>query len=89
MTDKFHLATSIFFKKYGKLITYGSFIFLFSVYVRPIIRQASYKNKCIDYVVEANLIEARKQNIHNFQNIDINKWALINAYRQCNNTSAN
>ena len=76
-------------RNHRKLLTYGGFLLFFGIYISPLVRQASYKNKCIDYVVEANLIEAEKQQITIFQNVSIEKWAHINAYRQCNNTSAN
>jgi len=36
-------------KNHRKVVTYGTFIILFGIYLSPVVKEAKYKNQCIKH----------------------------------------
>ena len=46
--EVFNLNSYEWWRRHRKVVTYGGFLILFSFYLAPIIKEAKYKNDCIN-----------------------------------------
>ena len=83
MSNKFYE----WWKEHRKVVTYGTFIVLFSFYLSPLIKEAKYKNQCIKFSTKGALAKLRKEDIGNvlFEEIGLNidELSKIQGYNSC------
>ena len=75
-------------KRHRRLITLGGFIILFSLYLSPVIKEAKYKNYCIQNTKKGLLAVWQKEkvekDIEDKSGLSVEEYAKIEAYRNCN-----
>ena len=83
MTNKFYK----FWNSYRKLITFGSFLIIFGLYLSPVIKEAKYKNICIKLSEKGALNKFNSDNIQEKllkeTGLYIEELAKIEAYKNC------
>ncbi len=83
MTNKFYQ----WWKNHRRLITYGSFLLLFCLYIYPVLRGAKYKNSCIKYSEKGALNKFNQDNIKETllkeTGLTIKELAKIEGYKNC------
>ena len=74
-------------ENYRRIITFGGFLTLIGFFVSPVMKEASYKNTCIQLSVKAAL---NKFNIDNIEEtllketgLNIKELAKIEGYKNC------
>ena len=74
-------------KNYRKVITFGGFLILISLFVSPVIKEAKYKNSCIKLSEKGAL---NKFNVDNIEKkllketgLTITELAKIEGYKNC------
>tara|TARA_Y100000816_G_C25971551_1_gene507002 strand:- start:503 stop:760 length:258 start_codon:yes stop_codon:yes gene_type:complete len=76
-------------ENHRKVLTYGIFIFLFGFYISPVIKQAKYKNHCINYSTKGALTKFNKDDIRKTlleeTGLNIEELAKIEGYKNCRN----
>tara|TARA_B100000575_G_scaffold266964_1_gene244656 strand:- start:277 stop:540 length:264 start_codon:yes stop_codon:yes gene_type:complete len=77
--------------RHRRVVTFGAFLILFAVYLSPLIKEAKYKNDCINNskrgllsVMENN--EAEKD-IEEKYGLPVEEFVKIEAYRNCNHAN--
>ena len=78
-------------KRHRRVVTFGAFLILFSIYLSPVIREAKYKNDCINNSKKGLLSvwtnnEAEKD-IEGKSVLPIEEFVKIEAYRNCNHAN--
>jgi len=78
-------------RRHRKVVTYGGFLILFSFYLAPIIKEAKYKNDCINNSKKGLLSvwknkEAGKD-IEEKSGLSVEEFVKIEAYRNCNHAN--
>ena len=48
LKEIFNLNSYEWWRRHRKVVTYGGFLILFSLYLSPVIKEAKYKNDCIN-----------------------------------------
>ena len=71
--------------------TFGAFLILFAIYLSPVIKEAKYKNDCINNS-KKGLLSAWKNNeaekdIEENSGLPIEEFIKIEAYRNCNHAN--
>ena len=76
-------------KGHRKVVTYGAFIVLFGFYLSPVVKEAKYKNKCIEYSTSGALTKFNKDDIGETlleeTGLTIDELAEIEGYKNCIN----
>jgi len=76
-------------KNHRKVITYGAFIILFGFYLSPIVKEAKYKNQCVNYSIKTALTQLKKDDIAETYleetGLTIDEVAMIEGYKNCLN----
>ena len=85
MSNKFYE----WWKNHRKVVTYGAFIILFGFYLSPVVKEAKYKNQCIEYSTKGALTKLNKDDIGEtyFEEtgLKIEELAKIEGYKYCIN----
>ena len=75
-------------KRHRRVVTYGGFLILFALYLSPVIKEAKYKNDCIETTKKGALAIWKKEkvekNIEEKSGLPLEEYAKIEAYRNCN-----
>ena len=75
-------------KRHRRIVTLGGFIVLFSLYLSPVIKEAKYKNDCIQNTKKGLLTVWQKEkvekDIEDKSGLSVEEYAKIEAYRNCN-----
>ena len=83
MSNKFYQ----WWKNHRKVLTYGAFIVLFSVYLSPLIKESKYKNQCIKNSINGALTKFNKDDIGETllkeTGLNIDELAKIEGYKNC------
>jgi len=84
----FNLNSYEWWRNHRRVVTFGSFLGLFAWYINPVIKEAAYKNRCIE-IAEARIQFSLKQNTNqNYKEatgVSIAKIAEMEAYKNCSN----
>ena len=85
----FNLNSYEWWRNHRRVVTFGGFLILFAWYISPVIKEAAYKNRCIE-IAEARILfslkeENRNQNLKEATGVSIAKIAEMEAYKNCNN----
>ena len=48
LKEIFNLNSYEWWRRHRKVVTYGGFLILFSLYLSPVIKEAKYKNDCLN-----------------------------------------
>ena len=67
-------------RNHRKIITYGGFLLLLGMYINPVIQEAEYKNKCIEFARKELIYSSSKGT----QALSKSELALLTAYQACN-----
>ena len=85
MSNKFYE----WWKNHRKVVTYGAFIILFGIYLSPVVKEAKYKNQCIEYSTKGALTkydkEVVKETLLKETGWTIDELAKIEGYKNCTN----
>ena len=85
MSNKFYE----WWRNHRKVVTYGTFIILFGFYLYPVVKEAKYKNKCIEYSIKGALTKFNKDDIGETllkeTGLKIDELAKIEGYKNCIN----
>ena len=87
MSNKFYE----WWKNHRKVLTYGAFIILFGIYLSPVIKEAKYKNQCINYSTNGALTKFKfnkddiVETILQEAGLNIDELAKIEGYKNCIN----
>ena len=85
MSNKFYK----WWETFGQVLTCGTFIILFGFYLSPIVKEAKYKNQCINYSIKGALTKFNKDNIGETlleeTGLNIDELAKIEGYKNCIN----
>ena len=78
-------------ERHRRVVTLGAFLILFSMYLSPVIREAKYKNDCINNS-KKGLLSVWKNNeaekdIEEKSGLPIEEFVKIEAYRNCNHAN--
>ena len=83
MTNKFYE----FWKTHRRVLTSGVFIILFGLFLSPVIKEAKYKNNCIELSIKGALTKFNKDNINEKllmeTGLSIEEIAKIEGYKNC------
>ena len=83
MTSKFYE----WWKNHRKVVTFGSFLFLFGCYLSPVINEAKYKNTCIKLSekVATNKFsdDNIKEKLFEETGLTIEQLSKIESYKNC------
>ena len=75
-------------KRHRRIVTLGAFLILFSLYLSPVIKEAKYKNDCIETTKKGALAAWKKEkvekDIEEKSGLPVEEFAKIEAYRNCN-----
>ena len=87
----FNLNSYEWWRRHRKVVTYGGFLILFSLYLSPVIKEAKYKNDCINNS-KKGLLSVWKNNeagedIQEKSGLPVEEFVKIEAYRNCNHAS--
>ena len=76
-------------KKYSRILTYGGFLSFFCLYVSPVIKEAKYKNTCIELSEKGAVNKFNEDNIQETllkeTGLTIKELAKIESYKNCIN----
>ena len=76
-------------KNHRKVVIYGGFTILFGLYLSPVVKEAKYKNQCIEYSTKGALTKLNKDDIGEtyFEEtgLKIEELAKIEGYKYCIN----
>ena len=91
LKEIFNLNSYEWWRRHRKVVTYGGFLILFSLYLSPVIKEAKYKNDCINNSKKGLLSvwknkEAGKD-IEEKSDLPVEEFVKIEAYRNCNHAS--
>ena len=91
LKEIFNLNSYEWWRRHRKVVTYGGFLILFSFYLSPVIKEAKYKNDCINNSKKGLLSvwenkEAGKD-IEEKSGLLVEEFVKIEAYRNCNHAS--
>ena len=91
LKEIFNLNSYEWWRRHRKVVTYGGFLILFSLYLSPVIKEAKYKNDCINNSKKGLLSvwknkEAGKD-IQEKSGLPVEEFVKIEAYRNCNHAS--
>ena len=91
LKEIFNLNSYEWWRRHRKVVTYGGFLILFSLYLSPIIKEAKYKNDCINNSKKGLLSvwknkEAGKD-IEQKSGLPVEESVKIEAYRNCNHAN--
>ena len=85
MSNKFYE----WWKNHRKVVTFGAFIILFGFYLSPIVKEAKYKNQCINYSTKTALTQLKKDDVAETYfketGLTMDEVAKIEGYRNCIN----
>ena len=85
----FNLNSYEWWRNHRRVVTFGGFLILFAWYISPVIKEAVYKNRCIEIAEERILFSFkeryRNRNIKEETGVSIAKIAEMEAYKNCNN----
>ena len=85
MSNKFYE----WWENHRKIVTYGAFIILFGFYLSPVVKEAKYKNQCIEYSTKGALTkydkEVVKETLLKETGWTIDELAKIEGYKNCIN----
>ena len=74
-------------KNHRRVITFGGFLILFSLYIFPVIKESKYKNTCIKLSEKAALNKFNEDNIRETlfkeTRLTIKELAKIEGYKNC------
>ena len=78
-------------KRHRRVVTFGAFLILFSMYLSPVIREAKYKNDCINNS-KKGLLSVWKNNeaekdIEEKSGLPVEEFVKIEAYRNFNHAN--
>tara|TARA_Y100001968_G_scaffold304507_1_gene319581 strand:- start:1425 stop:1676 length:252 start_codon:yes stop_codon:yes gene_type:complete len=76
-----HLNSYEWWRNHRKVVTYGGFLLIFGIYLFPIIREASYKNRCII------LAQKELMNLTRSKVLKPKEESFVAAYQICNHRS--
>jgi len=83
VTNKFYE----FWKTHRRVLTSGVFIILFGLFLSPVIKEAKYKNNCIELSIKGALTKFNKDNINEKllmeTGLSIEEIAKIEGYKNC------
>ena len=83
MSNKFYK----WWETHNKVFTYWTFIILFGFYLFPIVKEAKYKNQCIEYSTKGALTKFTKDDIGETlleeAGLNIDELAKIEGYKNC------
>ena len=78
-------------KIHKRVITFGAYLILFSMYLSPVIREAKYKNDCINNSKKGLLSvwknNAAEKDIEEKSRLHVEEFVKIEAYRNCNHAN--
>jgi len=76
-------------KNHRKLLTFGAFIVLFGFYLFPVVKEAKFKNQCINYSIKGALNKFNKDDIGEAllkeTGLTIDELSKIEGYKNCIN----
>jgi hypothetical protein len=76
-------------KSHRKVLTYGAFIVLLGFYIFPVVKEAKYKNQCINYSIKGALNKFNKDDIGEAllkeTGLTIDELSKIEGYKNCIN----
>ena len=85
MSNKFYE----WWKNHRKLLTFGAFIVLFGFYLFPVVKEAKFKNQCINYSIKGALNKFNKDDIGEAllkeTGLTIDELSKIEGYKNCIN----
>ena len=83
MSNKFYE----WWKNHRRVVTFGTLLFLLSLYVSPVIKEAKYKNACIKLSEKGALHKFNMDNIEETllkeTGLTITELAKIEGYKNC------
>ena len=83
MENKFYQ----WWKNHRKVVTFGSFLFILGLYIFPVIKEAKYKNTCIELSVKGALNKFKFDKIGETlleeTNLSVTELAKIEGYKNC------
>ena len=87
----FNLNSYEWWRNHRRVVTFGGFLILFSLYLSPVIKEAKYKNDCINNSKKGLLSvwknkEAGKD-IEQKSGLTVEEFVKIEAYRNCNHAN--
>ena len=87
----FNLNSYEWWRNHRRVVTFGGFLILFSLYLSPVIKEAKYKNDCINNSKKGLLSvwknkEAGKD-IELKSGLPVEEFVKIEAYRNCNHAN--
>ena len=87
----FNLNSYEWWRNHRRVVTFGGFLILFSLYLSPVIKEAKYKNDCINNSKKGLLSvwenkEAGKD-IEEKSGLTVEEFVKIEAYRNCNHAN--
>ena len=85
MSNKFYE----WWENHRKFIIYGAFVISFGFYLSPVVKEAEYKNQCINYSTKTALTQLKKDDMAEtyFEEtgLTIDEVAKIEGYKNCIN----
>tara|TARA_Y100001978_G_C23434289_1_gene309877 strand:+ start:338 stop:604 length:267 start_codon:yes stop_codon:yes gene_type:complete len=77
--------------RHRRVVTFGTFLILFAIYLSPLIKEAKYKNDCI-INSKKGLLSVWKNNeaekdIEENSGLPVEEFVKIEAYRNCNHAN--
>ena len=85
----FNLNSYEWWRNHRRVVTFGGFLILFAWYISPVIKEAAYKNRCIEIAEERILFSLKEKNrnlnLKEATGVSIAKIAEMEAYKNCNN----
>lgn len=84
MENKFYK----WWQRHRRVVTFSGLFFLFSLYLSPVIKEAKYKNDCIQNTKKGVLTvwknDKVEKDIEEKSGLKVEEYAKIEAYRNCN-----
>ena len=91
LKEIFNLNSYKWWRRHRKVVTYGGFLILFSLYLSPVIKEAKYKNDCINNSKKGLLSVWKNKDvgkdIEEKSGLPVEEFVKIEAYRNCNHAS--
>ena len=82
----FNLNSYEWWRNHRRVVTFGGFLILFAWYINPVIKEAAYKNRCIEIAEERMLFSLKeRKRLKEVTGVSIAKLAEMEAYKNCNN----
>ena len=83
MNNKFYE----WWKKHRRVSTFGGLLILFGLYLSPVIKEAKYKNICVELSTKGALTKFNEDNISEKlleeTNLSVEEYAKIEGYKNC------